>query len=75
MEEPPSLPILDRTRCTACGDCAPVCVPGALALVAGRLEFVKPDLCDYCGECEAVCDEDAISCPYEIVPDVRTQSP
>jgi ferredoxin len=33
---------------------------------------VKPDSCDYCGECEAVCPEDAVSCPYDIVPDDAT---
>jgi MinD superfamily P-loop ATPase len=73
--ERPSLPVLDRARCTNCGDCVPVCAPGALAVVAGHLEFVKPDFCDYCGECEAVCGEDAISCPYDIVIDVENQSP
>ena len=62
-----SLPVLDRARCTGCGDCVPVCASGVLALVGGRLEFVKPAACDYCGECEAMCAQGAISCPYEIV--------
>jgi len=71
MSEWTSLPVLDRARCTACGDCAPVCAPGVIALVGGRLEFVKPNACDYCGECEAACSEDAISCPYDIVLDAK----
>jgi len=77
MVEWSSLPALDRARCTACGDCIPVCAPGVLALVGGRLEFVKPDSCDYCGECEGICSEGAISCPYDIVFDAngRRQSP
>jgi ferredoxin len=42
-----------------------------LSVVAERLEFVQPDRCDYCGECEEACGEEAISCPYDIVPDLR----
>ncbi len=71
MDERSSIPILDRDRCTNCGDCIPACAPGVFGLVAGRLEFLRPDLCDYCGRCEEACDEEAISCPYDIVPDVR----
>jgi NAD-dependent dihydropyrimidine dehydrogenase PreA subunit len=71
MAERSSLPVLDRTRCTDCGDCVRVCPHGVLALVIGRLGFVKPDSCDYCGECEAACGEDAISCPYDIVSDTE----
>ena len=67
MVELRGLPLLDRARCTACGECIPVCPSGVLALVGGRLEFVKPSACDYCGECEAICAESAISCPYDIV--------
>jgi MinD superfamily P-loop ATPase len=67
MEQVSRIPILERARCTACGDCIPVCAPRVLALVDGRLEFVKPDSCDYCGECEAICAEGAISCPFDIM--------
>lgn len=74
MAQVSSLPVLDRARCTDCGDCVPVCAPGVLALVDGRLEFVRPERCDYCGECEAICSEDAISCPYDIVVDADGQS-
>ena len=74
MTERSSPPLLDRARCTGCGDCIPVCAPGVLALVDGRIEFVKPDSCDYCGECEAICSQDAISCPYDVVLDVNGQS-
>lgn len=71
MAEPPALPILDEAKCTACGDCVPVCAPGVLAVVAERLEFLQPDRCDYCGACEETCGEEAISCPYDIVPDLK----
>lgn len=73
MAERPSLPVLDRGKCTDCGDCVPACPHGVLALVAARLEFARPDSCDYCGECEAICSEDAISCPYDIVSDAGVQ--
>ena len=73
MTERPSFPVLDRSRCTACGDCVPACPPAVLALVRRRLQFVNPAACDYCGECEAICREDAISCPYEIV--LESESP
>ena len=69
-----SLPLLDWARCTACGDCVRVCASSALALVAGRVEFVKPAACDYCGECEAICAESAISCPYDVVLEPRGQA-
>lgn len=64
----PVLPVLDALRCTGCGECVWVCAPGVLAVVDERLEFARPDRCDYCGECETVCGEEAISCPYDIVP-------
>jgi MinD superfamily P-loop ATPase len=73
MEQVFGIPLLDRSRCTGCGDCIPVCAPRVLALVGERLEFVKPDSCDYCGECEAICAEGAISCPYDIVVDANGQ--
>jgi ferredoxin len=74
MTERASLPVLDRARCTGCGDCVPVCPAGVLALASQRLEFVKPDSCDYCGECEAVCNQGAISCPYDILVEGKGQS-
>jgi MinD superfamily P-loop ATPase len=67
VEQVAGIPLLDRTRCSACGDCIRVCVPCVLALVDERLEIVKPAACDYCGECEAICADGAISCPYDIV--------
>ncbi len=69
MPEPSSLPNLDRDRCTDCGDCVSACPPNVLGLVAGHLEFLRPELCDYCGRCEEACAEEAISCPYDIVAD------
>lgn len=73
MAERPGLPTVDRSRCTGCGDCVPACGPGVLALAGSCVELVNPDACDYCGECEAICDEDAISCPYDIVLDGNDQ--
>ena len=73
MAETRSLPVLDRARCTGCGDCVSVCTAGVLALAGGRLEFVKAAACDYCGKCEATCAQGAISCPYDIVLDPSDQ--
>jgi MinD superfamily P-loop ATPase len=75
VEQMARVPLLDEARCTACGDCVSVCAPGVLALVDGRLEFVRLDSCDYCGECEAICADAAISCPYDIIEQRDDRSP
>ena len=52
---------IDRTKCNGCGLCVKACHEGAMALVNGKAELVKPDLCDGLGDCLPACPQDAIS--------------
>ncbi|MCB0046215.1 MAG: ferredoxin family protein [Caldilineaceae bacterium] len=61
------LPIIDRIRCTGCGDCVIICPAHALALKGGKAVLVKPLACNYCADCESVCPTGAVSLPYRIV--------
>lgn len=52
---PIELPVLDRTRCTGCGDCVAVCPTGCLAL-AGPLPWLpRPHECVSCSLCVLIC--------------------
>ena len=46
-------------NCTGCGECAPRCASGAIALSGGSAS-IDPQKCTGCGECFAVCRHDAI---------------
>lgn len=54
-------------RCNDCGDCLPVCAPGALTLVAGRIAF-DPALCTQCDACLRACPISAspMALPYGV---------
>ena len=41
---------IDKTRCNGCGLCVKACHEGAMALVDGKAELVKPNLCDGLGD-------------------------
>jgi NAD-dependent dihydropyrimidine dehydrogenase PreA subunit len=51
----PTLPVLDPSRCTGCGDCVAVC-PTACLEMTGPLPWLpRPGSCIACGACEWVC--------------------
>lgn len=52
-------PVIDREKCTACGDCAEFCEFNALAVVKNTA-IVFNELCHSCGGCKLVCPENAI---------------
>ena len=54
----------DEELCTDCGDCAEVCIFGALEMVDGKLER-DDEKCFGCGRCETVCDTGAITIALE----------
>ena len=72
---PVILPEIDRARCTGCGDCVAVCQPQALALVGGKAQMARPELCEYDGGCEPVCPAGAIQVPFLIVFGARAAAP
>ncbi|MSR53915.1 MAG: 4Fe-4S dicluster domain-containing protein [Gemmataceae bacterium] len=54
-------PAMDETRCTACGDCVPVCPADCLAMAGNVPWLVRPADCISCAACLAVCPVEAIS--------------
>ncbi len=54
----------DEELRTDCGDCAEVCIFGALEMVDGKLER-DDEKCFGCGRCETVCDTGAITIALE----------
>jgi len=62
-EEPIAIffPLIDYSRCTACGACAKACDTGAIVMSRGRPPLVMPRLCSGCRACLMVCPEKAIS--------------
>jgi len=47
-------------RCIACGDCFPVCQPGALSAGAGAKAVLDRTRCTRCGQCPPRCDAKAL---------------
>lgn len=54
------LPVVDSTRCTACGDCVAVCPASCLALGAGQPWLPRPGDCVSCEICVLVCPVNAL---------------
>ncbi len=54
------IPVIDRLRCTLCGECSSFCAYNALALLQNEV-LVFPDLCHSCLGCAFLCPEKAIS--------------
>ena len=52
---------IDKKRCNGCGLCVKACHEGAMAIVDGKAELVRPNLCDGLGDCLPACPQDAIS--------------
>jgi MinD superfamily P-loop ATPase len=59
-------PVIDESKCTACGKCAKACNYNALTVVAKHVLLFE-ELCHSCNVCSYVCPENAISyAPVEI---------
>jgi len=56
-----SLPILNESRCTACGDCVAICPTHCLEILAELVWLPRPAECVSCGACRFICPEDAIA--------------
>jgi MinD superfamily P-loop ATPase len=54
------LPVVDKEKCTLCGECGKVCQFGAIVVFPTTV-MVFDYLCHGCGACSMVCPENAIS--------------
>jgi MinD superfamily P-loop ATPase len=54
------VPIIEESKCTACGECVRFCQYKALVRL-GKTVMLFPELCHGCGGCTLVCPEQAIS--------------
>jgi len=52
--------VIDKKECTGCGICVQICPYKAIAMTAGKAEFIL-DECFLCGHCQAVCAVDAVT--------------
>lgn len=55
------LPLLDETRCTACGVCVQVCPTDCLAMAGPAPRLVRPLDCIHCTLCAIVCPTEALT--------------
>ncbi len=55
------IPIIDKSKCTGCGECVDTCPSGVYELVDGRSEPVNMDECIGCESCVEVCEYWAIT--------------
>jgi NAD-dependent dihydropyrimidine dehydrogenase PreA subunit len=55
-----SLPVLDETRCTGCGDCVLLCPVDCLEMGHTLPWLPRPGFCVSCGLCVAICPTDAL---------------
>ena len=54
------VPVVLKSRCTACGLCGSACPSACLGVVGGRGALVQPDACTSEGHCVSACQERAI---------------
>ncbi len=54
------VPLIDESKCTACGECVRFCQYKALIRLS-KLVMVFPELCHGCGGCTLVCPQQAIA--------------
>ena len=53
------VPVLDESKCTACGECGRFCEFNAIVCV-GKSVMIFPELCHSCGGCVRVCPQGAL---------------
>lgn len=57
-------PIIDYTRCSACGQCADFCLFGVYEKSEGRVDVINPEACkNNCPACARICPQTAIVFP------------
>ena len=61
------IPVIDKDKCTGCGDCREACPPQAIEMKEEKAVIVEK-FCEECGECVKACPEKAISLPKKIAP-------
>lgn len=64
-------PVIDESRCTACGACTKECRFNALYKVAEHI-YLTDTLCHSCNLCREVCPEGAITYKQAVIGAVRT---
>ena len=62
-----SLPIINKQKCTLCGQCVDICPEGVLELEEDTLVIANPQNCTYCTTCEETCPEGAVRCEFVIL--------
>lgn len=58
----PNTPVIDESKCDACGQCVEVCPANALSLVEGKI-VRDMKLCTSCSDCLFTCPTEALSWP------------
>jgi len=54
-----TVPVLDPTKCTACGDCRNICQYRAIIKMGQQIQ-IFPEMCHACGGCFLICKENCL---------------
>ncbi|MBI9051841.1 MAG: 4Fe-4S binding protein [Anaerolineaceae bacterium] len=60
------MPIINKQRCTRCGQCISQCPTQAVEMIDQYPMIVHPAQCTYCGICEEICPLNAVELLYTI---------